>query len=227
MKYEAAFITAGTARALARLLQNEGNDAFIYFRPEAGPVDPRTSRPEGRWTFEVGRPGPLDMQLPRFQYFPSPGTRPMLAEELPKGPLPEGVPLPRISLTRGESAEFSAITHELDAAEEKLRNEIREDGSLRNDASGVVSGVRQFLKEHCSEFALPMETGGGIAANLRLKSGEVPPTCFALAELEWNLVSLADGNFHEAAEWWKGVASPIPSRYWGTKERVPVPEKRS
>ena len=101
--YEAALVSRATARSIARLYAMEGNDAYVYEDPFAGPRDPKTGQVEGRWRVETGLPGKLEHQLPGLEVFTSRGE-PTIVEKLPKEPFRPLEPLTRGVVQRIEEA---------------------------------------------------------------------------------------------------------------------------
>lgn len=101
--YEAALVSRATARSIARLYATEGNDAYVYQDPFAGPRDPKTGQVIGRWRVETGLPGKLEHQLPGLEVFTSRGEV-LIVEKLPKEPFRPLEPLTRGVVQRIEEA---------------------------------------------------------------------------------------------------------------------------
>ena len=86
---------------------------------------------------------------------------------------------------------------------DKLEGE--EYAKMRDHAFELIGDVREFVQRHCIQMRGEKireidKTGGARALDIRNYPGDYLATCEALAELEYQLVRLADLNFYEVAD---------------------------
>lgn len=118
--YDAAFLAGSRerARGLARLYQQHGSDAFLYFDPDRGDINPETKKPMGAWRLETGRPSPIEKStLKQIEVYPAQAP-PVTVEQLPKEPYR---PLPSIPA----ELKFGAVRPE--ESKEEYRFDVRQD----------------------------------------------------------------------------------------------------
>lgn len=87
LEYNPAFFTRGEARSRAHIIARYSDkNTYVYYDPYKGDIDPNTHKPIGMWIFEIGIPGPLEMQgAHQLEVFQA-QERPTQAEVLPKEP---------------------------------------------------------------------------------------------------------------------------------------------
>lgn len=89
---------------------------------------------------------------------------------------------------------------------DKLEGE--EYGKMRGHAVELIGDVRDFIEHNCIQMrgtthldpALGKVSGGDVAYTIRQYPEDYLMTCEALAELEYQLVRLADLNFNEVVD---------------------------
>lgn len=216
MTYESAFVSRATAKAIARLYQAEGNDSFIYKAGEK--KDPKTGRSTPWFKVELGRPGTLDAQLPGIEWYPSAGTRPARAEELPtpmpRGPAGEYLPIPRVELEKGEKAgpKYGASYGFVDLREDEILTAVDEElrrsgGLLDHDAfSEVGETLDRFLRKHCDldkPYTKRADIGTFPKRDIDIADdAKAPVTCQLLAEVRVVMRKIPT-ELHEEVSWYK------------------------
>ncbi len=95
----------------------------------------------------------------------------------------------------------------LDEFEREILDKLEggEYGKMRDHAFELIGDVRDFIQQHCiqmrGEKIREMDkTGGARALDIRNYPDDYLMTCEALAELEYQLVRLADLNFYEVVD---------------------------
>ena len=95
----------------------------------------------------------------------------------------------------------------LDQFEEEILKKLEgeEYTKMRDHAFELIGDVREFVQRHCiqmrGEKIREMDkTGGARALDIRNYPDDYLMTCEALAELEYQLVRLADLNFNEVVD---------------------------
>jgi len=95
----------------------------------------------------------------------------------------------------------------LDEFEREILDKLedKEYGKMRGHAVELIGDVRDFIEHNCiqmrGEKTREMDkTGGARALDIRNYPDDYLMTCEALAELEYQLVRLADLNFNEVVD---------------------------